>query len=1709
LFSFAAAFRGVLNVPSAGTVSFEITSDDAFVFGVGGGAARVSGPLVNSPAQTTFASLPVMGAVNTRQAPTLSTVVVNFPAAGAYPYELDYAKGGDKELTLTMTANGQAIPPAALLSLSPVAPVPAQVGQIQQLQLTAVDASGMALSGLPVGFTVSGVNGQSRTLVTDGAGKTHFAYAGSTFLPGIDTVQAAMRVGNVDVLSNAVPIRWHSGTNQAPVVSAGNPVTVVFPSPGALNGSVSDDGLPSNAVSVSWTMVSGPGTVTFDNAAQAVTGAVFSAPGSYVLRLTASDGALSSNATVNVTVNNSAGWSGGWLESPLDGSTVSGLVPVRLVSGITLTSGVLSYYPANDQTAVTVITNAASGSGVIAQFDTTVLNNGGYFVQLNGTNSAGVTQSNLALVTVAGEYKPGRVTATVTDFTVPSAGLAIQVQRTYDSLWKSQRGDFGFGWRLGLNAVNLAVSANGDVTLTVNGSRKTFYFTPQPNAIFQSYFQPVYTGEPGFFGSLVTTGDNCTGVLLRMGNIYQCALANAGAVYAAAGYKYRDPYGREYTLTPGGTLQSLKDLNGNELTLTASGITSSSGLNVPFVRDGQGRITQITDTAGNVYRYTYNAAGDLVTVQAPVSAPGVTPAVTLTTTYGYDARHLLTSELDPKGGTGTTTYYPDGKVQSVTDAAGQVTAYSYNLATRTTTVTNPDGGTVVTVNDAYGMPLSVTDGLGRTTSYTYDVRHQRLTETNALNQTTTYTYDAGGHRTSLRDPLTNTNAATYNPAGGPVTVTNPLGHVHNVEYDATSNITRIADSLGQVASFTYNVQGLALTMRDARGNESSYQYDAFGNRTRVTDPLGRVTQTVYDNMGRVTTVTDPRGNATVTAYDAFGRTMSVRDALNNVTAFTYDGNGNKISETDALGRVTTFVYDAVNRMTSTGYPDGTTKSWTYDFRGNKLTETDQLGRLTRWTYDLAGQLTTTTYADGAIERMTYDLAGRKLTQVDGRGNVTTYGYDVAGRMTSLRDAVGHATTYAFDAKGQRTSVLDAKGRLTTYTYDARGRQLTVVAPDGSSTAKGYDGLGLHISATDEQGRVTQYLYDAGSQLTRVTDALNQQTLYAYDLAGNKISQTDALGRVTTYTFDALNRRTSRRLPLGQVERMTYDAVGNGVTKTDFNGKVTTYAFDSLNRLLSKTPDASFTGAPPVAFTYTGTGRRATMSDVSGVTSYGYDARDRMVLKATPQGSLTYVFDLAGNVLSVVSSNQNGTNTGYAYDANNRLSGVTDNAGGGTTSYAYDATNQMVSATYPNGVVHANTFDTRDRVTALAVSRAGTAIASYAQAFRATSHRSGVVENTGRATSYAYDPIYRLTSETIAGNSNALLNGALTYGLDEVGNRLSLISTLAAISAQSFSYDANDRLSTDTYDANGNTVASGGKAFGYEFEDRLTSYDNGAVAYTYDGDGNRVARTVTGSTVRYLVDEQNPTGYVQVAEEVAAGLVIAQYVHGPQRISLRQSVSGTWGKSYYGYDVFGTTRALLDGAGVVTDTWAFDGFGNVVDRTGSTPNRYLYRGEALDVATGMYYLRARWYRSELGRLFTGDKLCALPCNLSILDIPIHVYVYADSDPVNRIDPTGFKAFFTYAELRRVIAGTKLQAHHILEQRFAAILVTAGCILDLASSMPLTKDEHRVYTNAWRSRFPYGRGTACATADQVIAFAREVYKDNKEIIKWLEGAFKDGK
>jgi hypothetical protein len=96
--------------------------------------------------------------------------------------------------------------------------------------------------------------------------------------------------------------------NQPPGVNAGPDQTITLPGSANLVGTVSDDGLPNppGALTTTWSKVSGPGTVTFGNAAAVNTTASFSAAGSYVLRLTASDSALQASDDISVTVNSAA-----------------------------------------------------------------------------------------------------------------------------------------------------------------------------------------------------------------------------------------------------------------------------------------------------------------------------------------------------------------------------------------------------------------------------------------------------------------------------------------------------------------------------------------------------------------------------------------------------------------------------------------------------------------------------------------------------------------------------------------------------------------------------------------------------------------------------------------------------------------------------------------------------------------------------------------------------------------------------------------------------------------------------------------------------------------------------------------------------------------------------------------------------------------------------------------------------------------------------------------------------------------------------------------------------------------------------------------------------------------------------------------------------------------------------------------------------------
>jgi RHS repeat-associated protein len=523
----------------------------------------------------------------------------------------------------------------------------------------------------------------------------------------------------------------------------------------------------------------------------------------------------------------------------------------------------------------------------------------------------------------------------------------------------------------------------------------------------------------------------------------------------------------------------------------------------------------------------------------------------------------------------------------------------------------------------------------------------------------------------------------------------------------------------------------------------------------------------------------------------------------------------------------------------------------------------------------------------------------------------------------------------------------------------------------------------------------------------------------------------------------LGRRTKRILPKDTTEStfltesLQYDEWGNLWKRTDFAGKTTTFGYDALNRLKSKTADpthASLTYGHAIAkieFDYDANGARTAARTFNASNTQLYaettprDERSRIDYKDTSGGRLDYSY-YANNLLKdVVSSNSGGVNIGYRYDELNRLESVDDTSTGlptRTSAYSYNANGSLETMTQPNGVMHTYGYDALNRLRGLVVARGTTLLHSYEYKLRPSGHRREIVENSSRTTTYTYDDLYRLTSESIANDANAN-NGDIGYSLDKVGNRSSRLSSLASVQNQTNGFNARDWLNGDSYDSNGNTKV-GRTVLGeppgtdiYDFENRLilrTKSDGTTINLSYDADGHRIAKNVFNasaqpvSSTTWLVDTNNLTGYCQVFEErVTTGgptpsSILRVYTYGSSLISQAVSLNSQPSTlSYYATDGHGNIRELTDASGSITDRYDYEAFGNLVFQSGTTANAYRYSGEQYDADLGLYYLRARYLNTDLGRFWSMDSY------EGDSDDPhsLHKYLYTSANPVTFIDPSG--------------------------------------------------------------------------------------------------------
>jgi len=834
-------------------------------------------------------------------------------------------------------------------------------------------------------------------------------------------------------------------------------------------------------------------------------------------------------------------------------------------------------------------------------------------------------------------------------------------------------------------------------------------------------------------------------------------------------------------------------------------------------------------------------------------------------------------------------------------------------------------------------------------------------------------------------------------------ITDAAGRITTFGYE-NYRVSTITDPIGRQASFTYD-NGHLETQTDMAGIVTTYEYNPQSYMTQIITPqgptvLGYLSNAWYHNL--LSTITDPLGNqrgygvcqppvcwnyGDVSITDARGNPLyyhhddagcgskNLKDAMNNTTSFGYDGNCNRTSITNPNTYTTTIGYNSHGDITFIKDPVcadlGCQTTFTYwsdqtylkeiiDPRNNNYKYTFEYSQDGKW------NLRFITDPLSRITEFRYHPSGNGLLSefIDARLNKTTFTNNSHGDLETVTGpTIGSppyslTTTYGYDNVSRLTSITDPRGNITRYEYDGIDRITKITYPDGKTVEYTYFCCG-QSSVKDENGKTTTYQPDADNRIRKVFDPGGGVTEYQYDGNGNIRYLIDAEGQTTEFTYDPLNRLKTITYPEGTpVEEFDYYPVGTPLWKKSRKPGQTNYVYNKNNRLTSlSSPNIS------IGYGYDKAGNKDWMADVTGSTDFEYDELNRLKYVIYPGGKrIDYSYNEVGNLETITTAFGIVT---YDYDAYNRLSRITL-PNQSVIDYHYDENNykgNLTSVHYPNGTYTTYGYDTRNRLVSLTNNGPGGIISQY------------------------------------------------TYTLDGVGNKINVsveepLSWTLPVGSVGYNYvDGNFLTSagptTYNYDPNGNlntrTQGTDTSTYTFDSQDRLTNISSSSFnfQYQYDGLFNRVTKTINGSTTRYLVD---PNGFLPqvIAEMDDAYNITSYYVYNG--ISLVAKISGS-NVYYYHYDGLANTIAMTDAAGNMVNKYAYDEFRNLLNAVETVPNPFTFVGQygVMDDDSGLLHMRARYYDPEVGRFISKDPIRYLG--------GVNLFSYVANNPINWADPLG--------------------------------------------------------------------------------------------------------
>jgi RHS repeat-associated protein len=927
-------------------------------------------------------------------------------------------------------------------------------------------------------------------------------------------------------------------------------------------------------------------------------------------------------------------------------------------------------------------------------------------------------------------------------------------------------------------------------------------------------------------------------------------------------------------------------------------------------------------------------------------------------TFNFNASGSLTNIVDQYGNSLSLTY-TNNLVSTITDWTNRTFTFTYN-GNQLTSVS--DGTRSVSYGYTGGDLTSVTDPEGKISTYLYDTgtNHEITATFDALNQlVVSNVYDGFGHvTTQYTEGLTN-KAWQILWSGTQTVEIDPAGGTNIYIYDSLSRLTGMLDALGHFTGTSYDNQNHVVETFSPLNEINRFFYDGNNNLIKTVDPLNSTNQFIYDGNNNLVQSVDARGNPSSFGYNSqFSLTGSTNGAGDYVN-YSYNGNGTLHTRTDS-GGITTYGYDGYGQLNSIAYPSPLgSESFVNNSLGDVTSHTDGNGNVTTYQHNNRRQLLVTTAPTNLITSLGYDAVGNLTTNKDARGNVSTNAWSPTRKLlATILPAMPQGNpvvTNAYDARDWLAKTFDPLQHPVQFTNDLAGNLIATTDPLSRTTRMGYDADGRQTAITNAALEKTFQQWNKRGQLLVTTDNANHTVKRGYDAAGNQTALTNRNSNVWHFYYDGANRLTNTVTPLGYSTKLTFNHQGLVQTLTDQATNTTTYGYDGKGRLTNRTDNVATT-----TYGYDANNNLLNVAEPGDSTnSWTYDAYNRVSSYHDIYGNLIqYKYDSNGNVTNLIYPG--GKNVYYAFDSNNHMTNVTDWANR-KTSIAYDLAGRMTSLTRPNGTQRIINYD-------------------------ADGEATNIIEEAASK--------YPIAFYTLGWTSPGRVQWEFAGPLPHTN----------APPARKMSYDADNRLLTFnsvnvTDDADGNLLyapLTNSVFTNYTYDARNRLLNAGGVTNTYDAMNNRIGQTQGTNSTVFVV---NPNAKLpQVLMRIKNG-VTNYYVYGAGLLyQVTESVAATNTLTYH-YDYRGSTVALTDSNGNITDRIEYSLYASTTFRAGTNDTPFLFNGRygVQTDGNGLLYMRARYYSPYLCRFLNADP--------SGFAGGLNFYAYAGGNPVSYLDPFG--------------------------------------------------------------------------------------------------------